>query len=690
MRVEMELAGIDTIDTINSIDGPYLTKNVKKYVKDNRLNAYILVNTWLLIVKQFSKYGWIALKESIQKNGLLAVIKDASDFADAIIRNVRIPGVFSGIYQDVTDFAHISSIYLENVEPITHDPMASILMICRYPKRYSPIGAEKLEEDSIAKFQDLEKEHRTRFYNRERSAREYEGSLNTTRSEYSQYLISRLRSTMESLMDWDSVCDEIEKIDPICLADLPTGACGDSYANVGSKLKVLTIYEPDYFQRPFNQVMIWPAEKVDRELPDDSVLVAAVPKSYKAARVIAMESVIRQMRAHQVFKILDRHSPENINLHDQNENAYLAQHGSIFNDLVTVDMSAASDSISKAFARSVFPARFMRLIEPCLGLYITYDGVNTRPMHMLSTSGNNLTFWLESMVFLCVDVEAAKLVKLFGGSCDQYIDGLAIPHIFGDDQVVHSATYETVADMMDILGLKLNREKTYFDGPFRESCGGDFYQGIPVHSYYFPRFALKGKVGKGGLSLDKGYRRDGFNKEYITSIDSLISLQRRLYFVCKDASRFIYEVLKEAFPKMTTSSPESDTFDCWGYDDTYVEVSAPAGHFMDVNVTIEYPLKGSNGHICHNYYSREMTKLKCEQKRYKKFRAGVRFSLKRKLTDYEYALYEAYKYSDFLKNGPRYEDPLLELLHISQRPPKIEEVFGAPEAFAELREIDYR
>lgn len=687
MRVEMELVGVDTIDAINSKDGPFLTDKVKKYVKENRLNAYVLVNTWLLIVKQFSKYGWIALLEAIRDKGLLAVIKDASEFADAILRSVRVPGIFSGIYQDVMDYAHLSSIYIDNSEPITHDPIATILMICRYPKRYSPIGAEKLEDQSIAQFKEIEHEHRTRFYNRERSKSD-DPTCVKTRAEFSPYLISRLRSTMESLLDWDTICDEIENIDPVCMLSLPTGACGNSYATIGSKLKVLSIYEPDYFQRPFHQVMVGPAERVDRELPEGAVLVAAVPKSYKAARVIAMEDVIRQMRAHAVFKVLDRHKVKNINLHDQNENSYLAQHGSIFNDLVTVDMSSASDSISRTFARSIFPDRFMRLIETCLGSYITYDGVNTRPMHMLSTSGNNLTFWLESMVFLCVDMEAATLVNLFGGNAVSNVDGLALPHIYGDDQVIDASTYETVADIMDILGLHLNKEKTYHDGPFRESCGGDYYRGVPVQSYYFPRFSLTGSISRSNVTLNNGYRRDGFKNEYITSIDSLVSLQRRLYFACRDASRFIYEVLREAFPKMTTSSPESDTHDCWGYDDTYVEVSAPAGHFIDIHVTVEYPLK-KHGAMKRHVNWREYSRLVCDQKRRKKFQSGVRLVLKRKPSEYEVSLFEAYKYSEFLKRGPRYEDPLMELLHVSQRPPRMEDIFGTPEAFAELREIDY-
>jgi hypothetical protein len=49
--------------------------------------------------------------------------------------------------------------------------------------------------------------------------------------------------------------------------------------------------------------------------------------------------------------------------------------------------------------------------------------------------------------------------------------------VFGDDMIVPLDAWPLVCDMLSALGLKVNTDKTFGTGKFRESCGVDAYDG---------------------------------------------------------------------------------------------------------------------------------------------------------------------------------------------------------------------
>jgi len=52
--------------------------------------------------------------------------------------------------------------------------------------------------------------------------------------------------------------------------------------------------------------------------------------------------------------------------------------------------------------------------------------------------------------------------------------------VFGDDIIVPIDAWPLVCDMLTTLGLKVNADKTFGTGKFRESCGTDAYDGVNV------------------------------------------------------------------------------------------------------------------------------------------------------------------------------------------------------------------
>jgi hypothetical protein len=57
-------------------------------------------------------------------------------------------------------------------------------------------------------------------------------------------------------------------------------------------------------------------------------------------------------------------------------------------------------------------------------------------------------------------------------------------HVYGDDIIVKTVWHDAVINKLEAYGLRVNRSKSFARSHFRESCGGDFYEGKPVRPVY--------------------------------------------------------------------------------------------------------------------------------------------------------------------------------------------------------------
>jgi hypothetical protein len=594
------------------------------------------------------------------RDGLLSVIASASSSSDQLIRGEDLSDtVFRNIFTDVKGTIHVPHTPICTEKEIGHDPTATMLFLLRYPKRLSPLENDLVQKASIQDF--LNTENRTKLWQRH---------------EYSLYFINRVRDEMTLLMDWEEVTNEVIKhMTPEHIV-LTSGANFDSSASLGEKLVALSTTEPRYFPRPFGypigiffeggKTEYWGNNNQYDVRPVD---VRAVPKSYKASRIIAMETVRNQGYAKAASLILDRYMPKATPIHNQSINQELARIGSMDGSLATVDLSHASDTIAKMFASEVFPRRFWGIISQLLGTHTCINGT-MRLMQQMSTAGNALTFQLESLVFLAI---AKATCVLYNEFAEVPVDPEDVS-VYGDDIIIPTEAYETLRDVLTALGFIVNESKSFASGSYRESCGAEYWEGIDMSSYYFPRFPLEGKIGR-SAEIRLKYRRDSFTGEMADSLTSLVGLQHKLYHVAYDASQFIYMVIKSSFPKMTTSSPDSQNQDCWDYEDTFSIRYAPAAE-------ITHPKKGET----------VMKRIKVEgQDRRLKFYPGTKYDLQMKPADRALAeiMLSLHNYQQFLLHGPRYEDPLLELLGISAAPMTLEQAFGKLTVSWSLKEVDY-
>jgi hypothetical protein len=162
----------------------------------------------------------------------------------------------------------------------------------------------------------------------------------------------------------------------------------------------------------------------------------------------------------------------NLDLTDQTRNQKLAEEGSIHGGYATVDLSSASDTVSVGVVRLLLPEKwFDFLSELTTGEINSPDGVRT--LEKFSSMGNGFTFELESLLFYSIAKSVVELLDLQGDVC-----------VYGDDIIVNSRAYNLLADVLTQLGFLVNNEKSFWEGPFRESCGADWFEGKSIRPFY--------------------------------------------------------------------------------------------------------------------------------------------------------------------------------------------------------------
>jgi hypothetical protein len=643
IRATIELVKASEVDKILSYDASNHSSSQKDYISANRLSCYILTNTWLMCIREYSPYGWVYVKDALLRSGTIEVIRRAQTSADEIIHGQSITDpVFRMIRVDVSTNFNKVGVPLNPDYNIGKDDVATALFLLRYPKRYSPLRADRLNSETIQNF--IATQNRVKLLQRRG---------------YSTFILERVRDTINTLVDWDSLVEEWESLDPTDLIFTP-GVGFDSSAQLMSKLEALVRGHADslypIFGIPFachaegNEVEYWGFGLRTREprytYPVHESRLICVPKNYKSARTIAPEDTFRQARARKLFAIADRYCPGMVRLHDQSQNQNLALAGSLDGHLGTIDLHAASDSVSITLLRDLFPLRAMRVLETVLPTHFSVNG-ERRFLYAAATMGNAMTFWIESIVFCGIALAAVNY-------CCEFTQKTGDVSVYGDDIIVPTDAAQTVIEWLEALGFIVNKDKTFVDWslPYRESCGVEYYHGINLSSMYFPRFSLEGTL-EPKVNFSSKARKNGFTGEVQDSLAAAISLQHKLFLTCTPASLLLSELIKEAFPKMTTSTPDEGYQDLWSYESTPVRMGAPTGEII-------------NGHL-------QKSRSEVFVREYHYTPVASYPNTPRN------ALWMAYEYTTFLKHGPYYTDSFFKLLGISSVRTSVEEASNPSE-----------
>lgn len=91
--------------------------------------------------------------------------------------------------------------------------------------------------------------------------------------------------------------------------------------------------------------------------------------------------------------------------------------------------------------------------------------------------GNGYTFELESLIFL----------SLTRAACDVFGVNSSDVSVYGDDIICPSDVVPLLIQVLNLVGFEVNHSKSFVAGPFRESCGKDWFLGELVRPLFIKK-----------------------------------------------------------------------------------------------------------------------------------------------------------------------------------------------------------
>lgn len=229
------------------------------------------------------------------------------------------------------------------------------------------------------------------------------------------------------------------------------------------------------------EAAIWPFLRLTKSAvwaPRDFRLVRGnvmftVPKSSEIDRCAAKEpdyNMYAQKAVGDAIRV--RLMRVGINLNDQTLNQRLSKKGSIDGSLATIDLSSASDSVTKQLVLMLLPDDWFYLMDDLRSPITLIDGVEHENV-MFSSMGNAFTFELESLIFWGI-VRACAYLSGVKGKIS----------VYGDDIICPTGLYDFVVSSLEFCGFRVNPQKSFHEGPFRESCGKHWFSGYDITPFF--------------------------------------------------------------------------------------------------------------------------------------------------------------------------------------------------------------
>jgi hypothetical protein len=206
--------------------------------------------------------------------------------------------------------------------------------------------------------------------------------------------------------------------------------------------------------------------------------IVTVPKNYKTDRTIAIEPDMNLYVQRGFGRYIRRRLQlVGVDLNDQTRNQKLACIGSLSGTLATIDLSLASDTISRGLVDRFIRPDWTSALGQCRSPFGVLPSGEKIFYQKYSSMGNGFTFELETLIFWSLAIAYAR------------IHGEEVSRIcvYGDDIIVPSTMAEGFCGLLSYCGFTANSKKSYWSGPFRESCGKHYYSGYDITPFYVKR-----------------------------------------------------------------------------------------------------------------------------------------------------------------------------------------------------------
>jgi hypothetical protein len=162
-----------------------------------------------------------------------------------------------------------------------------------------------------------------------------------------------------------------------------------------------------------------------------------------------------------------------LDLRWQGPNQEMARKGSLDDGeegFATLDLKDASAFMSLGLCKSQLPPDWFNFLNRIRSPSYRLPGEDrSTPYQMFVSMGNGFCFPLQTLLF-------ASFVHAVDPTARPGVDF----RVYGDDIIVRKKIVHDVIALLKRVGFKTNKRKTCVEGPFRESCGANWYNGEDV------------------------------------------------------------------------------------------------------------------------------------------------------------------------------------------------------------------
>jgi hypothetical protein len=232
-----------------------------------------------------------------------------------------------------------------------------------------------------------------------------------------------------------------------------------------------------------------------------------VPKTYTTPRGICIEpKEIQYLQQGQLSYMVNKLESNfwtrgQINFRSQEINRQLALQSSASQVYCTIDLSDASDRVSIQLVKDLLinDDRLLAQLEATRSSHVLLPNGVTVKLRKFSPMGSAVCFPLESLAFWCVSLAAISMEANVG-----WQQATSWVFVYGDDIIVPNQYFHAVVRALESIDMKVNVDKSYANGYFRESCGLHAYKGLEITPLRFkkpiPKVKTDGNAIKAWIS----------------------------------------------------------------------------------------------------------------------------------------------------------------------------------------------
>jgi hypothetical protein len=289
--------------------------------------------------------------------------------------------------------------------------------------------------------------------------------------------------------------------------------------------------------------------------PEDEppVQVVFVPKTLKTPRVIAMEPThmqyVQQGLMRTLVPLLEKSEfGRSQGFSDQEPNRALARKGSLDGSIATIDLSEASDRVLNSLiigAMSPWPV-VNDAVQVSRSTHSRLPSGRVIALRKFASMGSALCFPIEVMAFSAIVLMGlCKAGYTLEQATQLFREGAV--RVYGDDIIVPVDSVSFVEDTLEVYGLKVNRSKSFSNGRFRESCGGDYFAGEWVTP----------------IRLRKDLPS---TKQHVSEIISINATANQLWYQGYDrAAAYLHSICESILRIYPNVDPQSEVIGRWSF-----------------------------------------------------------------------------------------------------------------------------